>query len=215
MISCLDSGEMYYFTASNGYLIYMGKDKYENEELIKYGFPEDIWFHVDDLSSAHVYLRLRKGETIHDIPKEVLEECAQLVKANSIKGNKLNQVKIIYTPWSNLLKTKGMEAGQVGYKKDKKVYKTKVETRINAIVNRLMKTKQEVHPDLSQLHMERMKEESRAEKEKKRAAEKARKQAMEEAAERKKLESFADLFDIEDEAFTSNKGNADLEDDFM
>ena len=24
------------------YVIYMGKDKYENEELIKYGFPEDV-----------------------------------------------------------------------------------------------------------------------------------------------------------------------------
>ncbi|RLN66767.1 hypothetical protein BBJ29_000055 [Phytophthora kernoviae] len=36
----------------------MGKDKFENEDLIRYGFLEDIWFHVDDLSSAHVYLRL-------------------------------------------------------------------------------------------------------------------------------------------------------------
>jgi len=22
----------------------MGKDKYENEDLIKYGWPEDLWF---------------------------------------------------------------------------------------------------------------------------------------------------------------------------
>ena len=27
--------------------LYMGADKYENEELIKYGWPEDVWFHVD------------------------------------------------------------------------------------------------------------------------------------------------------------------------
>lgn len=25
------------------YVVYMGLDKYENEELIKYGFVEDIW----------------------------------------------------------------------------------------------------------------------------------------------------------------------------
>jgi hypothetical protein len=25
-------------------LIYMGKDKFENEDLIKYGFEEDIWY---------------------------------------------------------------------------------------------------------------------------------------------------------------------------
>lgn len=35
-----------------------GQDKHENEELIKYSFPTDVWFHVDDLSSAHVYLRM-------------------------------------------------------------------------------------------------------------------------------------------------------------
>lgn len=30
-----------------------------DEELIKWGWPEDVWFHVDKFSSAHVYLRLR------------------------------------------------------------------------------------------------------------------------------------------------------------
>lgn len=31
-----------------------------DEDLIKWGWPEDVWFHVDKFSSAHVYLRLRK-----------------------------------------------------------------------------------------------------------------------------------------------------------
>lgn len=35
---------VFYFTSSDGHLVYMGKDKFENEELIKYGFPEDIWY---------------------------------------------------------------------------------------------------------------------------------------------------------------------------
>ena len=39
-------------------VVYMGRDKYENEELIKYALPHDIWFHVDSMSSAHVYLRM-------------------------------------------------------------------------------------------------------------------------------------------------------------
>jgi len=53
----------------------MGKDKFENEELLKYGFPEDIWFHVDNFSSAHVYLRMKKGETIENITQIQLDEC--------------------------------------------------------------------------------------------------------------------------------------------
>ena len=64
----------------------MGKDKYENEDLIKYGWPEDLWFHVDNYSSAHVYLRLKPGDTMDNIPEQVLEDCCQLVKANSIEG---------------------------------------------------------------------------------------------------------------------------------
>ena len=67
----------------------MGKDKYENEDLIKYGHPEDVWFHVDDLSSAHVYLRMKPGMTLDSIPEPLLVECAALVKANSIAGCKV------------------------------------------------------------------------------------------------------------------------------
>lgn len=43
-------------------------------------------FHVDNLSSAHVYLRLRDGETWDNIPQKLVEDCAQLTKANSIEG---------------------------------------------------------------------------------------------------------------------------------
>ena len=88
--------------------MYMGKDKYENEDLIKYGWPEDVWFHVDNLSSAHVYVRLPVGKTMDDIPDEVVRECAQLVKENSIEGCKKASVTVIYTPWANLRKDGSM-----------------------------------------------------------------------------------------------------------
>lgn len=38
---------VFYFKARSevgDYTIFMGLDKFENEELIKYGFPEDIWY---------------------------------------------------------------------------------------------------------------------------------------------------------------------------
>ncbi len=89
----------------------MGKDKFENEELLKYGWPEDIWFHVDNFSSAHVYIRLNKGETIKDINPTLLAECCQLTKYHSIKGKKEKMVKIVFTPFGNLKKKKGMEIG--------------------------------------------------------------------------------------------------------
>ena len=97
---------VFYFVCSDPrYTIYMGRDKYENEELIRYGWDEDLWFHVDKLSSAHVYLRLPRGDDIGDVPQEIVEECAQLTKLNSIEGCKLNHVRIVYTMWKNLKKT--------------------------------------------------------------------------------------------------------------
>lgn len=52
--------------------------------------PDIPQFHVDNLSSAHVYLRMEKGEAWDDIPKELLEDCAQLTKANSIEGKSMH-----------------------------------------------------------------------------------------------------------------------------
>ena len=61
-----------------------------DEDLIKYAWPQDVWFHVDKLSSAHVYLRMPESITSWDaIPEALLEDCAQLVKANSIEGAKV------------------------------------------------------------------------------------------------------------------------------
>lgn len=57
---------------------------------------------MDKMSSAHVYLRMRKGQTIDDISEGLLEDCAQLVKANSIQGkciytfNSLTYIKFCY-----------------------------------------------------------------------------------------------------------------------
>jgi hypothetical protein len=61
-----------------------------DEDLIRYGLPSDLWFHVDKLSSAHVYLRLPEacqwGSWEAGLPESVQQEMGQLVKANSIEG---------------------------------------------------------------------------------------------------------------------------------
>ncbi|CAF0831666.1 unnamed protein product [Brachionus calyciflorus] len=202
-----------YFTSNvvtPAYDIYMGEDKYENEELLKYAWPEDIWFHVSKLSSAHVYLRLAKGQTIEDIPSAVLEDCVQLVKANSIEGNKINNVEIVYTPVNNLKKTAGMDVGQVGFHKDRDVKKTRVEKRINEIVNRLNKTKIEKKPDLKAEREER----DRAEREdKKRLLREQKEREREEEKQKAQMaeqRSYGNL--MSEEKMKSNKDGYDSDD---
>jgi hypothetical protein len=100
---------------------YVGRDKHENEFLIKYGWPGDIWFHVDSLSSAHVYFRVTSekapvnGIPIDDLPEDSVYDMMQIVKNNSISGCKLASTRIVYTPHSNLKKTFEMESGTVTY----------------------------------------------------------------------------------------------------
>ncbi len=58
---------VFYYRTVDGHLVYKGKDKYENQLLIKFALPEDVWFHADNYSSAHVYLRMEKGEVWDNI----------------------------------------------------------------------------------------------------------------------------------------------------
>ena len=62
------------------------QSRFVDEELIQYAWPQDVWFHVDKLSSAHVYLRMPDTMAWESIPDALLTDCAQLVKANSIEG---------------------------------------------------------------------------------------------------------------------------------
>ncbi|KAJ6697969.1 hypothetical protein OIU79_011512 [Salix purpurea] len=198
---------VFYFKArpeAGDYTIFMGLDKHENEELIKYGFLEDIWFHVDKMSSAHVYLRMRKGQTIDDISE----------------GNKVNNIDVVYTPWANLKKTASMDVGQVGFHNSKMVRTVRVEKRINEIVNRLNKTKVERKPDLK-AEREAVNAAERAER-KLHLRDKKRREEMDRLEKERQAEMRSYKGLMVAEKMTSNKQIAsenkslqELEDDFM
>ncbi|WYZ40975.1 hypothetical protein EsH8_IV_001316 [Colletotrichum jinshuiense] len=220
---------VYYFTSKAvepSAFIYVGKDKFENEELIKYGWEEDVWFfHADKLSSAHIYLRLPDPNDASAspmawdaIPEPLLTDLAQLTKANSIEGNKKDNVTVIYTPWSNLKKDGSMEVGQVSFKDPRKVKKILVPQRENPIVNRLNKTKVEKKPDLKQERDDRLKElrkrDQAATLERKR--EEARIALERKEKKWQKEHAYDDIFSEENMENSSNQNrDADWEDDFM
>lgn len=177
------------------------------------GWPEDVWFHVDKLSSAHVYLRLNPGQTLDDVPTPVIEDACQLVKANSIQGNKTNNIDVVYTMWDNLKKTPGMEVGQVAFHRDKDVRKFHVEKRINEIVNRLNKTKREEKPDFRGIREER----DRKEREDKKHLLKLQKEREKVEAKRKEEEAEARSYKslMKEENMKSNYDDGNDSDDFM
>lgn len=196
-------------------MVYMGKDKVENEDLIKYAWPQDVWFHVDKLSSAHVYLRMPPTMTWDSIPQALLTDCAQLVKANSIDGNKKDNLTIIYTPGSNLKKSGDMAVGQVSFHSDKQVKRVHIPKRENLIVNRLNKTKIERDVDHEQERVDRIKKEN-AEK---RATAAQKKKAEAELAKTREAEkaarSYDLLFEVEEHRDAPKLTGKAIEEDFM
>eukprot|EP00397_Hematodinium_sp_SG-2012_P039581 GEMP01043234.1.p1 GENE.GEMP01043234.1~~GEMP01043234.1.p1 ORF type:complete len:247 (+),score=55.01 GEMP01043234.1:128-868(+) len=161
------------------FLVYMGRDKHENEKLLANGFPEDLWFHADKYSSAHVYLRLPmeiwrelmikaypphgipnkshagiKSLTEADyrahIPEDVIKEMCVLVKANSIEGSKASQVDIVWTPFANLKKDDSMDVGSVAFHRKEQTWYVKHVERERDILKVIEKTKEEREVNLEE-----------------------------------------------------------------
>lgn len=88
-------------------------------DLVKYAFPEDVWFHVgQNTSSAHLYLRTQPWMGTWDkLPEPIVNDVAQLTKANSILGNKKDNVTIIYTPASNVYSQGDFATGSGGWRR--------------------------------------------------------------------------------------------------
>ena len=136
-----------------------------------------------------------------------------------ISGNKLTKITVLYTPWSNLKKTAGMETGQVTFHKQNLVKKVFLLDRDNKVLNRLNKTKQERNPDLAAEKIEKQ----RLERDAQRLVEKRKKQEdLALTEERKRLAEQRDYKNlVQESAMTSNKtkdkqkGFKAYEEDFM
>lgn len=206
---------VFYFTlhSDSSILCYMGRDKYENEELIKYGWPEDIWFHVDQHSSAHVYVRMPPGKGMEDLSPEMIDECCQLTKQNSIEGCKLNHIRVVYTPWSNLKKTGDMAVGQIGFHQESLRRYYTVEKKDREVLKRLEKTRVESND----VNFQKLREERDAEERRNQRAEnmeKAKQEKVEREEQKKAAETrgYAGMFN---EKLMQTNENVIDEDDFM
>ncbi|RHZ66142.1 hypothetical protein CDV55_100735 [Aspergillus turcosus] len=154
-------------------------------------------------------------KTVPNSPKPIpLKE----VKLISGAGNKKDNITVIYTPWSNLLKDGSMATGQVSFHNPKLVRKVYVRQRENAIVNRLNKTREEKFPDLRAEKEEFLKKKA---KEERRARDEQRAREKQEKREREQLKwqkehAYDDLFSEENMQASSNLDrDSDFLDDFM
>mmetsp|Transcript_72885 Transcript_72885/g.206145 ORF Transcript_72885/g.206145 Transcript_72885/m.206145 type:complete len:232 (+) Transcript_72885:106-801(+) len=230
---------VFFFTCSDPqYVVYMGRDKFENEELLKYGFPEDIWFHVDKLSSAHVYLRLPPGSmdlsgvkdkaqgkkmlqsALSSVPEKIVSEMCQLTKANSIDGCKAAECDVVYTPFLNLKKEERMDTGQVGFKDEAFRILVRNVEKDKDIVKALEKTRCEKKVDFVKEKEQRDNEERTRRRKFIEEEKRLKKEEENKHREEKELKTYAVMESLEKAPNLVNKSGTveecrELEEDFM
>lgn len=154
-----------------------------------------------------------QGQSLDDVPTDVIVDAAQLVKSNSIQGNKLDNISVVYTMWENLKKTNSMEVGQVAFHDDNKVRYYQVEKRRNDIVNRLNKTKTERFPDFREEREKRDAAQREMEKAERRRQNELEKERQKQRQKEEELKSYRSL--LQSEKMTSNYDNGNDSDEFM
>ena len=81
---------------SKEYDIIIGKNRFENDEIIKSANSEDIWFHLEDFSGPHIIIN-NNGDKI---TKKYLFIIASLFP--NYKNNLPKSYNVIYTTINNI-----------------------------------------------------------------------------------------------------------------
>lgn len=99
------------FTSSDGFLIFVGKNHAQNDELtMRFANRDDLFFHAKDVPGSHVILRTDGRE----VPEQTIQETAILAALYSSEGEE-EYVLVDYTEKKNVKKAKKAAPGMVYY----------------------------------------------------------------------------------------------------
>jgi predicted ribosome quality control (RQC) complex YloA/Tae2 family protein len=93
------------------YFIFIGKNARENWNLIEKSDPDDYWFHIENIPSAHIIVRKMDYSDTSDLPKTICDYCKKTLIATNSHCKTLRNPKIIMTKIENI--EKGKTVGSV------------------------------------------------------------------------------------------------------
>ena len=106
-------------TSADGYTIYVGRSKTENDEVtFRIGRGRDWWLHALGVPGAHVIVR---NPNDNALPPATLRQAAWLAAYYS-KGRKQGGLEVTCTQRKHVRKVKGGEPGQVTHALGKTVW---------------------------------------------------------------------------------------------
>ena len=102
------------FRSSDGYILYVGKNNYQNETVsFQIAEGKDFWFHVKGTSGSHVIAKT-EGKTLEELPDRLFIEASELAAYFSSEREN-EKVEVDYTERKNLKKVIGAAPGFVIY----------------------------------------------------------------------------------------------------
>ncbi len=106
------------FTATDGTLIYVGKNNSQNDRLTFGANDDDIWLHAKDTPGSHVIVRVKPGAKVSD---ETLLYAARLAAKYS-KAKNTSVAQVDYTLKKYVKKPSGAKPGFVNYTHQKTLF---------------------------------------------------------------------------------------------
>lgn len=97
------------------YMLSIGRNKEENDKLIKTSSQNDIWFHLENVSGPHFVLKVGEDNVVS---KCVLNKIGQLFR--DYKSGLGRHYNVIYTEIKNVQRTSNV--GQVVPRRVKKLH---------------------------------------------------------------------------------------------
>jgi len=88
-----------------GFIILIGKNKYENSLLLEIAEPQDYWIHVKDYPSGHVII---KNPLEKKIPTKVIKRACCILKSSNNKHKSIQGLEFDVTKRENISLTNNM-----------------------------------------------------------------------------------------------------------
>jgi predicted ribosome quality control (RQC) complex YloA/Tae2 family protein len=95
--------EIYIKEIDKTVLFKIGRNAKDNFDIIDSSNINDLWFHVDNLPSAHIISSIPENINKKEL-KYIIKNGAMLCKQHS-KFNQIKDLNIVYTKISNVIKT--------------------------------------------------------------------------------------------------------------
>jgi predicted ribosome quality control (RQC) complex YloA/Tae2 family protein len=106
-------------TSSDGWLIYVGRNRHENDQLIRrVAQPRDVWLHILGHSGAHVLIKVPSGK---DAPPLTTIKEGAYVAARFSKMASGAKVRVVYTEIRFVRRTGNGKSGMVKYENEKTI----------------------------------------------------------------------------------------------